>query len=294
MRISNTTGTYDGYYTSYEEKIKALYEIGYRYIDISLYNTDCFKERFMRDDWEAEAKKLKAFSDALGVRLVLSHAPNTNPLAEDNMIDFTKRAIEVLNVLGIDRMVYHAGWEAGIDKENFFRRNEEYLRELLPLAEANNIKLLVENGNGANQRNMYYFFTGSDMREFIEKVNHPLLHACWDIGHANIEGHQYEDIMVLGEHLLAIHVHDNKGKADYHELLFTGTVNMDEVMCALIDSHYKGYFTFETERILRPASGVFERSQKLIMAPVKIKDMAEKLCYEMGKYILESYACFDE
>ena len=37
------------------------------------------------------------------------------------------------------------------------------------------------------------------MVEFLNYVGHPLLHACWDTGHANCEGSQYDDIVTLGK-----------------------------------------------------------------------------------------------
>ena len=41
--------------------------------------------------------------------------------------------------------------------------------------------------------------SGADMKAFVEYVNHPLFHACWDTGHAHIGGPQYDEIMTLGK-----------------------------------------------------------------------------------------------
>ena len=43
----------------------------------------------------------------------------------------------------------------------------------------------------------YFINSGRDMREFIDYVGHPLFHGCWDTGHANCEGAQYEEILAL-------------------------------------------------------------------------------------------------
>lgn len=98
----------------------------------------------------------------------------------------------------------------------------------------------------------YYFYTGADMREFIDYAGHPLLGVCWDTGHANIEGSQYREILALGDTLKAVHINDNRGERDEHILPFAGTASMDEVMQALADVHFDGYFTMECDSMLLP------------------------------------------
>ena len=60
-----------------------------------------------------------------------------------------------------------------------------------------------------------------------------MLHACWDTGHANCEGSQYDDIITLGKELFAIHYNDNHGAKDEHLIPFLGTLNHDEIINAL-------------------------------------------------------------
>lgn len=119
------------------------------------------------------------------------------------------------------------------------------------------MNLLCENSSLINvgTTEAYYTNTGADMREFVEYVNHPLFHACWDTGHGNMEGGQYEHMIALGKELYAVHINDNRGTIDEHTLPYFGTLNMDEVMNGLIDCGFKGYFTLEAGSAVMNAFG---------------------------------------
>ena len=56
------------------------------------------------------------------------------------------------------------------------------------------------------------------MRAFSEYVHHPLFHSCWDTGHGNVEGAQYDQILALGDDLRAVHINDNRGAQEGVEL----------------------------------------------------------------------------
>lgn len=96
--------------------------------------------------------------------------------------------------------------------------------------------------------------------------------------------------------MYALHIQDNLGTDDSHIAPFCGSLNLDAVMHGLMDINYKGYFTFEAGNILLPAScrRPFEKDQRLATAPLELRIKAENLLYEMGKYILEAYDCFEE
>jgi sugar phosphate isomerase/epimerase len=144
---------------------------------------------------------------------------------------------------------------------------------------------------------LYWIDNAPDLRALIDYVDHPLFHACWDAGHGNMqEMPQDEALRILGEHVYALHIQDNLGTADSHIAPFCGSLNLDAVMHGLKDIDYKGYFTFESGNILLPASyrRPFEKDQRLAKAPLGLRIKAENLLYEMGKYILDAYDCFEE
>ena len=193
----------------------------------------------------------------------------------------------------------HNGYAEGIDKAEWFKRNKAFFEKLIPAMERCDVNVLIENSTKKNMGNMYFVNTGKEMVEFIEYMNHPKFHACWDTGHANCEGSQYQEIMDLGEHLYAIHYNDNHGNCDEHVMPYLGTLNHDEVINALIDVKFKGYFTLESDSslIIRnwPHSRrSFDKDTRLLNPQLFMVRKLESLMYDIVKYMLTSYGIFEE
>ena len=302
MKIATSTGDFGHYCKTDEERIRQLHQAGFKYIDLSMYRftPDC---AYMQDGWEKETKKIKNLADELGMQFVQAHSQGGNPFNHwetDFIVAATLRSIEICAKLGIKNTVVHAGIKLGITKEEWFKLNKEFYNKLLPTAEKYGVNVLCENSTSVNVEGYYYANSGKDMREFIEYVNHPNFHVCWDTGHANCEGSQYEEIMALGEHLYAIHYNDNHGNADEHILPYFGTLNHDEVINALLDVGYKGYFTLECDSSLRQPKcwlgdrRAFERDKRALVPPYFMQQDIEKLLYKTAKYLLEQYGLFEE
>ena len=199
----------------------------------------------------------------------------------------------------------HAGVNKELNKEEWFGANKEFYEKLLPMAEKCGVKVLCENSTAKNMGGVYgkggayYINTGKDMREFIEYVNHPLFGGCWDMGHANCEGSQYDEILALGDKLWAIHYNDNRGGGDEHVAPFLGTLNHDEVISALIDVGFKGFFTLECMSSLRSYDcwqGVrrrFEKEARLREPQLFMQRHLEKMMYETSEWMLKAYGIFE-
>ena len=139
------------------------------------------------------------------------------------------------------------------------------------------------------------------MRAFIEYVDHPNFHGCWDTGHANISFFsQYNDILALGDEMYAIHYQDNTGTSDAHLLPFCGTMDHNEVMQALVDIDYKGYFTLECDGGGR-GNGTYTGPEfewmkeaypnvALENIPARMSRIEQqKLLYQLAEYIINTY-----
>ena len=303
MKIATTTCDLELLKEDHIEKVRILAEAGFRYIDFSFYNIDKEKSPFMTEGWQEYVKELKQTAEELGVKFVQAHSPVGNPFKDegyDDLLASTIRSIEVCGMLGIEDIVVHSGWAEGIGKEEFFARNREFYRQLFPAMERYHVSVLIENSAKANMGDFYYFLDGAEMREFLDYVDHPLLNACWDTGHANIEGHQYEDIMALGERLKALHINDNLGYCDQHIAPFMGTLSVDEVVKALIDSGFKGYFTFEACDVVKNGKHwlqmrhPFEGDERLYNPPIAVYKAMEKFIFEIGRAIMEAYGLYEE
>lgn len=144
---------------------------------------------------------------------------------------------------------------------------------------------------------LYWIDNARDLMQMIELVNHPLFHAVWDVGHANMqEMPQDEELRLLGKHVRALHIHDNMSDMDDHLVPFLGNISMDAVMIGLSDIGYNGYFTFEVGNFFTPTDKrrEFQRSTRLAETPVELRDAFERYLYELGKCILKKYDCFEE
>lgn len=303
MKLATTTGDLQRWFPTYEEQLAELARAGFRNVDLSMYVMPP-SHRFMGEDWEREVEKVKDHAARLGLSFVQAHSVGGNPLLRDasfeHLLRATVRSVEVCGKLGIPATVVHSGVMAGIGREEYHRLNLEFYRLLFPVMEKTGVAVLIENSCKPNMGGNYFFLDGQDMKDFLRYANHPLLHACWDTGHANCEGSQYNDIMTLGEELYALHYNDNHGKRDEHLIPYLGTLNHDEVINALTDMGYKGYFTLECCSSLIPKDywlggrRDFDRDTRLAEPPLFMKESTEALLYETAKYLLSSYGIFEE
>lgn len=303
MKLVTSTGDFDKYCSTYLERIQHLYEAGFRYIDLSMYTVGAEEELIDNDNWMQTVDNIAVYATEHGIEFLQAHSPDTNPLAGEEAFEIavrrTMRSIEVCGQLGIPNIVVHPGWDVNATKEEWFEKNRTFFRALIPAMEQNHVNVLHENTTNANMP-WYFPKTGAEMKEFAKFVDHPLFHACWDTGHANCEGNQYQEILDIGEELYAVHINDNRGAQDEHIIPFMGTMNMDEVMHALIDVGYKGPFTLEAGSSLRPHQywlgnrRDFEKDNRLANPPLFLQKQLERFMYLAGKYILETYGAFEE
>jgi sugar phosphate isomerase/epimerase len=263
---------------------------------------------YMQDGWRDAVMRLREFAEGLDMQFVQAHSQGGNPLSEDPkhvefLLKATLRSIEICEMLGIRNTVVHNGYQKGISKEEWFLRNKAFYERLFPTMERCGVNVLCENSTKANMRDQYFINTGKDMREFIEYVDHPMIHGCWDTGHANCEGNQYDEILSIGEELYAIHYNDNHGSKDDHVAPFLGTLNHDEILCALTDVGFKGYFTLECDSTLRRFNqwtGKRRRFEgrngdlKLSEPQLFMQRHIETMMYDTAKWMLEEYGVFEK
>lgn len=304
MKIATTTGDFGFYCDNDIERIRELHKAGFRCVDLSMYSWKP-DSVYMTDGWRDAVTALKREAEALGMQFVQAHSPGGNPLSKNpDEVEFivaaTLRSLEVCQMLGIPNTVVHPGSAQGISKEEWFEKNRAFFMRFLPTAEELGVNILTENSTDANMRGQYFANSGKDMVEFIRFVNHPRLHACWDTGHANCEGPQYDEIMALGDELYAIHYNDNHGAQDEHLMPYLGTLNHDEVIHALIDVGFQGPFTLEcSSSLIKQYSWpnkrrAFEKDTRLANPQRFMQQKMIALMYDIAKFMLSAYNLFEE
>ena len=300
MKIATTTGDFIGFCATDIERIQHVKNAGFKCVDLKMKAMSP-SDLYMQDAWKKTIAKLKEEAERLGVEFVQAHSPAGNPIKGDderinNVINGIIRSIEICGELGIKNTVVHLGCLPEISKDEWTEKNLAFCKRLFPVMEKCGVNVLIENSTAVNMKDMYYCNSAEQMLEFLEQADHPLLHACWDTGHANCEGSQYDEIVTLGKELYAIHYNDNRATSDQHLLPYMGTLNHDEVINALVDIDYKGYFTFESSNSLISKKGRrdFSKDTRLAPPPLFVQDRLISLLYETGKYMLSQYNIFEE
>ncbi len=97
------------------------------------------------------------------------------------------------------------------------------------------------------------------MDRFNEKYHAQVLGFCFDTGHANLVGIDFEDFLKkLDWRLKVLHVHDNDGISDLHQIPFTFTktrenspsTDWEGFLSGLRSIGYNGVISFETAPVL--------------------------------------------
>ena len=298
MKLATTTGDFCAYSDSQAFALEHIRKAGFRYADYNFGIDLDRKSGVYAENHEAYFEEIAKACDTIGIKLIQAHAPMGKPLADGGkLLGETLRCVDACGAWGIPNLVVHSGYIKGLSREETFLRNKDFFMPLLERAEKYNVNILVENFNKMCVDGLYWIDNAPDLLEMIETVNHPLFHAVWDVGHANMqEMPQDEALRILGGHIRGLHVHDNMGDADTHLAPFLGTASMDAVMSGLKDIGYDGYFTFEIGGFFTPADKKrpFARNTSLASAPIELRDAFERYLYEMGKCILTNYNCFEE
>ena len=314
LKIATTTGDFKGNYDTGDysstktgnlaadkDYIRLLHEAGFKYIDLNMYSFDADSD-YMQSDWADKIAELKDYATSLGMTFVQAHSQGGNLLTaggyDETIVAYTLRQIEICRELGIENIVVHPGFQSGYTKEQWFAANKVVFDILLVKAAECGVNVLCENSTSKNLGDIYWANSGADMREFIEYVNNPYFHACWDTGHGNCEGPQYDDILALGDELYAIHFNDNLGNGDFHLIPYYGSLDCDIVIKALNNIGYTGYFTFESDGGNR--TNVYwhgpDGLETLSEADPSglTREQQETLLYEIGEYLLKKYDMFAE
>ena len=299
MKLATTTGDFGGYTDSQIQALRYIRQAGFQYADYNFGMDYKHRNGVYSEHYEEYFAQVNAAAAEIGVRLIQAHAPMGTPLndPDGSFLADTLRCVDACGAWGIPNLVVHSGYAHGLTVEQTFDANKAFFMPLLERAEQYGVNILVENFNKMSVPGLYWIDNATDPLGLIEYVNHPLFHAVWDAGHANLqEMPQDEELRLLGSHVRALHIQDNRGDHDAHLLPFLGTMSMDAVMHGLLDIGYEGYFTFEVGGIFSTAEQKrpFAKDSRLAKAPLSLRLAADRYMYELGKCVLTEYGCFEE
>lgn len=213
----------------------------------------------------------KAEMDRLGLVASQMHAPypiwvdlkwEQNDYVQQNVIP---KSIMIASVLGVPWVVVHP-----IKMRNFHGRhreldmNIEFYKYITPLLKKYGVGVCVENlyeGVGGRiiegpcadpEEAIYYVDT---MNEY---AGEELFGLCLDTGHLQLAKRNPEDyIRTVGDRIKILHLHENDGFGDLHQMPFTFGRNEDDgldwagIARSLKEVGFKGTLSFETHPCMR-------------------------------------------
>lgn len=271
-----------------EKTLYYLAEAGFDAWDFSMFNMCkfdwgrnlCRKSRhpLASDNYLAFARKLKQIGLENGMVCNQSHAPY--PVSNPQVRSYLKRAIECTAEAGGKICVIHP------DNNKSPRENAEMFNELLPFAKDYGVKIATENmwnwSALKNQSTPAACSTAESFNEHLDAVNDDFLVACLDIGHAEMRGSgsgAVNMIYALGDRLQALHIHDNDRHHDSHQIPFSMDIDFEQVVKALKDIDYQGYFTLEADQYIKSfrKRKVLNGVKDLSSSARRLADMFENL-----------------
>lgn len=298
MKLATTTGDFLSYIGSQAEALTHIRKAGFLYADYAFRQDYQTATGVFAQDWRHYLNEIAAHTEKTGIRLVQAHAPMGAPLTDGGaLLEATLRCVDACGIWQIPNLVVHSGYAPGLSKEETFLRNRDFFLPILKRAERYGLNILVENFNRMSREDTYWIDNAPDLLTMIQTVDHPLFHAIWDTGHGNMRDMpQDESLRLLGSHVRAVHIQDNMGDFDTHLVPFLGSLNLDSVMHGLLEIGYPGYFTFEVGRFFTPAEKrqPYAGDQRLVSAPLELRDAFEAYLYALGRIVLEKYGCFEE
>jgi len=288
--------------------IKILTKTRFRYADLGI-GSACFEGSAMTGSkWRQWADKILETARNEGIVFVQAHSSDSvyeKGQQREYADEMIKRQIEVCGILGIPHIVVHNLYKFGITRRQQRAANKEFYGSLLETAEKNDVGILLENGCYQISKNIHSNMSAEQLLEMIADLgDHPLVNVCWDVGHAHFQGivNQYDEINELGSRLKALHIHDNFGGDDSHMAPFSGSCGYDAIIKGLLDIGYGGYFTLESFSSIMPSYYIKRKghekiegqNEKLVDLPLEITMQGVNLLYEIAKYMLVQYECFEE
>jgi sugar phosphate isomerase/epimerase len=151
--------------------------------------------------------------------------------------------LPVCHRAGIDNLILHGG--SHDDQQEGIRLTREALASVLPMFEAAEVVLNLENHYPYGYRDCHELFSEPWEFQRVLDLDSPSLRFCFDTGHGNMSKNGVELIRELAPWLSYVHLADNGGVDDDHCGFREGTTDWDGYLAALRDVGFAGTYCVE-------------------------------------------------
>jgi len=198
-------------------------------------------------------RRLKDKLKKLGLRVVSLHSPFSEDLdisrVEEDKRDFAiseiEKAIDVLEFLEGNILVFHPStapshFDNLVQKMYRLSQAKKSISEILKYCQDKPIRLALEN-------QLPHILCGYsvDLLKLVWEINSQKLGICFDTSHANLAENICEVIKKFKDWVINLHVSDNLGSSDDHNIPGKGSINWQIFVNTLKLIDYKGVFMLE-------------------------------------------------
>lgn len=241
-------------------------------LDVFLLNSEIYQGKLNRF-FDVEMEKLCPFFDRykkameqVGITPSQMHAPYPvkvpgNPQVSEYMQSCViPKSIVIAKHLGIPWVVVHPfKTQYSLGKTAEWTENIEYFKQLIPLLQEYGVRVCIENLYESVGGRLVEGVCANplDAIAYVDTLNNEageeLFGICLDTGHLQIcRRDPYDYITRVGSRLKLLHIHENNGAEDLHELPYTfgdGSrtgLDWDGVAQGLAEIGFDGTLSYET------------------------------------------------
>lgn len=294
-----------------EEGFALLKSCGFDHADFSLngylLNTDLYQNSLNKffDKSVAELEEFflphKKAARVQGITINQMHMPypvyvpnGRKELNEYLWNEMAPKSMQLCHFLECPNIVIHGFKMARFlgSEEAEWAETERFIDFLAPMAKEMGITICIENlydGIGG------HLLEGPCCNvhkavERIDRINEryqaEVLGFCFDTGHANLVGLDFESFLItLGKRLKVLHIHDNDGIGDLHQIPFTFTKTRENTSSTDWKGFIRGLKNIHFDGVLS-----FETAPVLTAFPEEMKPQALRFIAEIGEYIKNQIA----
>lgn len=235
------------------ESLKLIKEAGFDNIEVWARGEEEGKfVHYDYHDWDY-TRRLKGKLEELALRVVSLHAPFSQEM-DISQVDEEKRkfavseikkAIDVLLFLEGNILVFHPStapshFENLIQKMYRLSQAKKSIDEVLEYCQDKPVRLALEN-------QLPHILCGYsvDLLKLVWEINSQKLGICFDTSHANLAENVCDVVKKFKNWVISLHVSDNLGSSDEHNLPGRGNINWQIFVNTLKLIDYKGVFMLE-------------------------------------------------
>ncbi|MBQ8337676.1 MAG: sugar phosphate isomerase/epimerase [Oscillospiraceae bacterium] len=271
MKISSTTGTLSRVFGD-EKAIVMLAKAGFDAMDYGM-SGDAYSGIYAKKGFEKYAERLKTVADAAGIKFgqIHAHCPSPSyPAYIENREHWDMLAVNTIitaAIMDCPYVVIHPlimlDRKYDYKYQENYDENLEYYGKMAPYLKEYGVKVAIENmWHHDFEKDVIcpsVCSTYQEMTKLARELGDGFV-TCLDVGHCILTGETPEGMVRgLGDTLKCLHIHDNDGRDDNHDIPYNGfqipmefkgpekKINWDAFMQALKEAGYTGTLSLEAD-----------------------------------------------